>query len=66
MAKLTTVKRNKLPDDVFAGPSRSYPVPDASHAKNALGRATQQVAAGNLSPSAAARIRAKAKTVLGK
>lgn len=64
MAKLSTAARNKLSGSQFAGPGRSYPVPDASHAANAKARATQQVKAGNLSPSAAKRIDAKANAVL--
>ncbi len=66
MSKLTAAARKKIPTSEFAGPDRSYPVPDASHAANAKARATQQVAAGNLSPSTAAKIKAKANRVLGK
>ena len=66
MAKLSTKKRNSLPESKFAGPGRSYPVPDRSHAANAKARATQQVKRGNLSPGAAARIRSKANKILGK
>ena len=65
MAKLTTKARKALPASTFAGPGRSYPVPDKSHAANAKARATQQVKAGNLSPGAAAKIKAKANRVLG-
>jgi hypothetical protein len=66
MAKLTTRARNKLPKSSFAGPGRSYPVNDKSHARNALARASQMVKAGKLSPSAAAKIRAKADRKLGR
>ena len=66
MAKLTTKGRKALPKSAFAGPDRSYPVEDASHARNALARAGQMVKAGKLSPSAAAKIRAKAHKKLGK
>lgn len=66
MTKLTTKARNALPDKVFAGPGRSYPVNDASHAANAKARATQQVAAGNLSPAQKQKIDAKANAVLKK
>ena len=45
---------------------RKYPMPDKAHAANAKARATQQVNAGNLSPSAKAEIDAKANRVLGK
>lgn len=67
MAKLKAAKRNKLPDSKFGMPgSRKYPMPDKSHAVNAKARATQQVKKGNLSPSSAAKIKAKANRVLGK
>ena len=66
MAKLTAARRNALPDSKFAGPGRSYPVNDRSHAQNAKARATQMVSKGKLSPEAAARIRAKANRILGK
>jgi hypothetical protein len=59
--------RNALADRVFGLPGqRKYPMPDRSHAANAKARATQQVKAGNLSSSSAAKIRAKANRVLGK
>lgn len=45
--------------------SRKYPMPDKSHAANAKARATQMVKKGKLSPSSAARIRAKANRILG-
>ncbi|HEY6861673.1 MAG TPA: hypothetical protein VI358_18050 [Pseudolabrys sp.] len=38
MAKLTSKARDALPKKDFAGPDRSYPIPDASHARNALSR----------------------------
>jgi hypothetical protein len=41
MAVLTTKQRNKLPTSTFAGPDRSYPINDASHARNALARVSQ-------------------------
>jgi len=66
VTKLTTKARNALPDKAFAGPGRSYPVNDASHAANAKARATQQVAAGNLSPAQKQKIDAKANAVLKK
>lgn len=66
MAKLTAKKRNKLPDSSFAGPGRSYPVEDKSHAANAKARSTQAVKAGRMSPAQKAKIDAKANKVLGK
>jgi len=66
MTKLTTKKRKALPKAAFAGPDKSYPVNDKSHAANAKARATQMEAKGKLSPSAKAKIDAKANKVLGK
>jgi len=53
MSKLTTSERNKLPSKDFAGPDRSFPVQDKSHARNALARASQ------FHPELKAKIRAK-------
>ncbi len=64
MVKLTTRARKALPASKFAGPDRSYPVDTKARAANAKARATQQVAKGNLSPSAAGKIKAKANAVL--
>lgn len=64
MAKLSSKARKALPKGKFAGPGRSYPVPDKSHAANAKARATQMVNAGKLSPSTASSIKAKANRVL--
>jgi hypothetical protein len=41
MAKLKASTRQALPGKAFAGPSRSYPIEDASHARNALSRVSQ-------------------------
>lgn len=66
MGKLTSGDRKALPTSEFGLPGkRAYPMPDASHAANAKARATQQVNAGNLSPSAKATIDAKANRILG-
>lgn len=40
MAKLTTKARKDIPTKDFAGPDRSYPIEDKSHARNALARAS--------------------------
>lgn len=64
MVKLTTTRRNNLPNSAFAGPGRSYPVDTKARAVNAKARATQQVKAGNLSKSAKAKIDAKANRVI--
>lgn len=42
MAKLTYKKRKRLPKKSFAEPcARKYPIPDKSHARNALARVSQ-------------------------
>lgn len=67
MAKLTAAKRNKMPKKEFGLPSeRKYPMPDKSHARNAKARASEMENKGKLSPSAKAKIDAKADRVLGK
>lgn len=64
MAKLTFKARAALSPSQFAGPDRSFPVPDASHAANAKARATQAVNAGRMSAASADKIKAKANRVL--
>jgi hypothetical protein len=64
MTKLSSSQRNRLPSSDFALPgsgegpsgkgSGSYPIPDASHARNALARVAQHG-----SPPDKARVRAK-------
>ena len=56
MAKLTAKKRGSLAAGEFAGPDRSYPIEDASHARNALARASQHA-----SPELQAKIKAKVR-----
>ena len=56
MAKLSSKARNSLPASEFAGPERSYPIEDESHARNALARASQHA-----SPELKAKIKAKVK-----
>ena len=66
MSKLSTKARKAMPKSEFGMPGkRAYPMPDKAHAANAKARATQQVKAGNLSPSAKAKIDAKANKILG-
>lgn len=66
MAKLTSQQRNKLPSSEFAGPDRSYPVPDHSHAANAKARAQQQYDKGHISLKMLHHIDEKADRVLKK
>jgi hypothetical protein len=64
MATLSTKARNKLPKSDFAGPDRSYPVNNKSHARNAKARASEMENKGILSASSKAKIDAKADRVL--
>jgi hypothetical protein len=42
MAKLTTKQRKRMKSSTFALPrQRAYPIPDLSHARNALARVAQ-------------------------
>lgn len=54
MSKLRAATIDALPSSDFSGPDRSYPIPDASHARNALARVSQHG-----SPALKARVRAK-------
>jgi len=56
MSKLTAAKRKAIPSKDFAGPDRSYPINDASHARNALSRVSQHG-----SPALKSRVRAAVK-----
>lgn len=64
--KLTTGQRGNLPTKDFAGPNRSFPVENPTHAREAISGATQSVNVGNITPQQAAAIKAKARQVLGK
>jgi len=66
MAKLTAKQRNNLPVSEFAGPDKSYPVNDRSHAANAKARAEQQCEKGNLSKAERDKIDARANKKMGK
>jgi hypothetical protein len=61
MAKLTTAERNKLPASDFAGPNRTYPVEDKSHARNAKARVSEYGG-----PKLKERVDKKADKKLGK
>lgn len=64
--QLTQAQRDRLKPSQFAGPDRTYPVPDASHARNALARAAQQLKAGNISRAVYERVVRKARRVLAR
>lgn len=64
MSRLTSGERKALPKAEFAGPGRSYPVPDKAHAANAKARASQAVSAGRMSSAEKAHVDEKANRVL--
>ena len=67
MAKLTTEKKNAEPEKEFGLPKeRKYPMPDASHAKNAKARASQMEHQGKLSAADKKKIDTKADRILNK
>lgn len=64
MAKLSSAGRKALPSSQFAGPNRTFPVNDKVHERQAIRMAPRSVKAGNISPSIASKIVAKAKAKL--
>lgn len=56
MAKLTTGERKALPKKDFALSGGRYPIPDASHGRNALARVSQYG-----TPDEKAKVRRKVK-----
>jgi hypothetical protein len=67
MAKLTTAAKNKEPKQEFGLPEeRKYPMPDASHARNAKARASQMEKQGKLSAADKKKVDTKADKILGK
>lgn len=65
MAKLSAEDRKEMPKGEFAGPGRSFPVNDKTHARMAISGATRSEHAGNISAAEAAKIKAKARAKLG-
>jgi hypothetical protein len=63
---LNKAKRDDMPDSEFAGEGETFPINDANHARLAVGGATRSERAGNISPSQAQRIKAKAHAMLAK
>ncbi len=61
MAKLSSSKRDSLPSSTFAGPHRSFPIPDAKHARAALMDVGH---AKGLSSTEKSHIRSRARAVL--
>jgi hypothetical protein len=64
MVLFTAAKRRKMPKSDFAGPGKSFPISDATHARLAISGATRSERAGNISVSTEARIKSKARAKL--
>ncbi len=65
MAELSEKKRDSLRKTTFGLPEeRKYPMPDASHARNAKARASQQEEKGNLTAAEKKKIDRKADRIL--
>lgn len=64
MANLDYAARKKMPAKDFAGPGKSFPVNDPTHARLAISGATRSERAGNISASEADAIKAKARAKL--
>jgi hypothetical protein len=63
--KLTAADRKAMPKKEFAGPGRSFPIGDKTHARLAISGATRSERAGNISEGTADKIKAKARAKLG-
>lgn len=64
MGKLTPSQRAAIPSGEFAGPGRSYPIPDKGHAEAAIVDSSRAERAGNISPGERAHIVAAAERKL--
>lgn len=63
--RLTSAERRTIPAVLFGlSTERKYPMPDSSHAKNAKGRARQQLNKGNLGTADYFRVVKKANKIL--
>jgi len=62
--KLTAGDRAGMSKSEFAGPGRSFPVNDPTHARLAISGATRSERAGNISESTEESIKAKARARL--
>jgi hypothetical protein len=65
MVDLTSKKRAGMPKKDFAGPEKSFPISDPTHARLAISGATRSERAGNISSGEEAAIKARARAKLG-
>jgi hypothetical protein len=67
MAELSTHDRHAFADSVFGLPGkRTYPIPDANHARNAKARASEEFGKRNLSIAETAQIDSKVDEILSR
>lgn len=64
MAKLNAAKRRSMPKSDFAGPGKSFPDSDPTHARLAISGATRSERAGNISSAEEQKIKARARAKL--
>jgi len=64
MARLSTKERSSLPSSEFAGPGRSFPIPDKVHAEKAIQLAPRALHAGHITAAQEGRIVARARRKL--
>lgn len=64
MTDLTASKRKSMPKGDFAGPGKSFPISDDTHARLAISGATRSERAGNISSSEESKIKSKARRKL--
>jgi len=64
--KLTKQARAAIPASKFAGPARTFPIQDKSHARAAISGASRAENVGHISAHEAAVIKAAARRVLKK
>jgi hypothetical protein len=63
--KLTANARRRMAKKDFAGPGKSFPVEDKTHARMAISGATRSYNAGNISKGTEESVKAKARSKLG-
>jgi len=66
MSKLTAAERKKIPGKEFAGPDRSFPIEDRSHAEAAIRDAPHALHAGSITADEEKEIVTRAREKLGK
>ena len=65
MAKLSKTARKKLPAKDFAGPGKTFPIPDKKHARAALMLAPASERKGTITKGQEKKIDARAHKMLG-